>query len=160
MAYHDDLLAQAVKLVHEDPVSPKQASLRRAVSAAYYSVFHMLIAESTSNWNRANLQAALGRAFDHNLMKTASKGVANSDTFPFAGENPAAVAALRFVGLTFTQLQEQRHFAEYNLTRDLSKTDALAQVQSAQKVFTTWQSIRNEQMAQAYLVSLVVKHRS
>ena len=109
MAYHDDLLAQAVKLVHEDPLTPKQASLRRAVSAAYYSVFHILVFESTSNWNRANLQAALGRAFDHNLMKAASLDVANSKTFPFTGENPAAVTALRFVGLTFTQLQQQRH---------------------------------------------------
>jgi hypothetical protein len=160
MAYHDDLLAQAVKLVHEDQVSPKQASLRRAVSAAYYAVFLVLIAESTSNWNRANLQAALGRAFDHQIMKAAAKGVANSDTLPFAGENPVTVTALRFVGLTFTQLQEQRHFADYNLMRDLTHTDALAQVQSAQKVFTAWQSIRNEQISQAFLVSLVVRHRS
>ena len=89
-------------------------------------------------------------------MKAASLDVANSKTFPFTGENPA----LRFVGQTFTQLQQQRHFADYNLTRELDHTDALAQVQSAQKVFTTWPSIRNEQIAQAYLVSLVVKHRS
>jgi len=120
----------------------------------------MLIAESTSNWNKTNLQAALGRAFDHQTMKTASKGVANSDTFPFGGENPTTVTALRFVGLTFTQLQEQRHFADYDLTEDLAHSNALTQVKSAEKVFTMWQSIRNEQIAQAYLVSLIVKHRS
>jgi hypothetical protein len=50
-------------------------------------------------------------------MKTASKGVANSFTFPFIGENPTTVTALRFVALTFNQLQEQRHFADYNLTK-------------------------------------------
>jgi uncharacterized protein (UPF0332 family) len=42
MAYHDDLLDQALKLVHEEPSNPKQAGLRRAVSAAYYAVFHLL----------------------------------------------------------------------------------------------------------------------
>lgn len=160
MAYHDDLLTQALKLIDENPASPKQASIRRAVSAAYYAVFHLLIAESTSYWNKAHLQAALGRAFDHQTMKAASRGVANPATSPFAGENPATVAALRFVGLTFAQLQEQRHFADYNLTKDLPYTEALAQVESAQKVFTAWQSIHNEDIAQAYLVSLVVKHRT
>jgi hypothetical protein len=159
MAYHDDLLSQAIQLVHENPADPRQASLRRAVSSAYYAVFHMLIAESTSNWIRPDLQKALGRAFDHGVMKTASKAIANSTAFPFLRENASTVAALRFVGLTFSQLQEQRHFADYNLIEDLDKMDALSQVVSAQKLFTTWQSIRNEQIAQAYLVSLVVKHR-
>ncbi len=92
-------------------------------------------------------------------MKTASKGVANSDTFPFGGENHTTVTALRFFSLTFTQLQEQRHFADYNPAKDLAHTDALTQVKSAEEVFTMWQSIRNEQIAQAYLVSLIVKHR-
>jgi len=41
MAYHDDLLSQAVHLVHTAPST--KASLRRAVSAAYYAVFHFLI---------------------------------------------------------------------------------------------------------------------
>jgi hypothetical protein len=49
MAYHDDLLTQALQLVRVAP--PTQLTLRRAVSAAYYAVFHFLIAEATSNWN-------------------------------------------------------------------------------------------------------------
>ena len=60
-AYHDDLLAQALSLVHKEPRNPKQASLRRAVSAAYYALFHLLISEAVANWNRVNLRAALGR---------------------------------------------------------------------------------------------------
>jgi hypothetical protein len=43
MAYHDDLLTQALQLVRVTPAS--QLSLRRAVSAAYYAVFHFLIAD-------------------------------------------------------------------------------------------------------------------
>lgn len=38
-----DLLDQASTLAGLDPMKPKQASLRRAISAAYYSVIHLLI---------------------------------------------------------------------------------------------------------------------
>jgi hypothetical protein len=69
------------------------------------------------------------------------------------------VASLRFVALTFTQLQEDRHFADYNLTEDLDPTDALNQAESAEKIFNTWPSIRTDQIAQEYLVSLVVRRR-
>jgi hypothetical protein len=84
MAFHDDLLGQALQLVHENPANPKQASLRRSVSTAYYAVFHLLIAESTANWSRHALQSALGRAFDHSPMKSASRAVLNS-SFPDPG---------------------------------------------------------------------------
>src|SRR5258708_6122369 len=113
MAYHDDLLSQALQLVHVAP--PTQASLRRSVSSAYYAVFHLLIFEATSNWNNATLRTALGRAYDHNTMKTASNRILNTRDFPFTGEDPQIVAKLRFVALTFAQLQEDRHFADYNL---------------------------------------------
>ena len=146
-----------MQLVHTVPST--QASLRRAVSSAYYAVFHYLIAEATSNWNNVQLRTALGRAYDHAIMKTASNRLLNTQNFPFTKKDPQVVASLRLVARTFTQLQEDRHFADYNLTLDLGPTDALNQVKSAEKIFQTWPSIRSDQIAQEYLVSLVVKHR-
>jgi hypothetical protein len=134
MAYHDDLLSQAINLVHTAPST--QASLRRAVSAAYYAVFHFLVAEATSNWNNVKLRAALGRAYDHGIMRTASNRLLNTRDFPFTAENPQVVASLRVVALTFTQLQEDRHFADYNLTEDLGPTDALNQANSLKRSCT------------------------
>jgi hypothetical protein len=155
MAYHDDLLAQALQLVHVWP--PNQLTLRRAESAAYYAVFHFLISEATSNWSNASLRTALARAYDHGVMKTASNRILNSMDFPFSREDPTVVANLRFVARAFSQLQEDRHFADYNLTKDLDRVDALKQVKSAEEIFNTWSSIRGQQIAQAYLVSLLVK---
>lgn len=155
MAYHDDLLAHAVELVHT--VQPTQLTLRRAVSAAYYAVFHLLIAEATSYWGNASLRAALGRAYDHGTMKTASNRILDASKFPFAGEDATAVKNLRFIAQAFNQLQEDRHFADYNLTKDVDPPEALAQVKSAQEILSTWPSIRGRQIAQAYLVSLLVK---
>jgi hypothetical protein len=140
MDYHDDLIAQTLYLVHVSP--PSQLSLRRAVSAAYYAVFHFLISEATSNWSNASLRTALGRAYDHGVMKTASNRILNDKDFPFAGEDPNVVANLRFVARAFSQLQEDRHFADYNLTKDLDPVDALKQVKSAQEIFNTWPSMR------------------
>jgi hypothetical protein len=90
-------------------------------------------------------------------MKTASNRIVSTKDFPFTGENPTVVSSLRFVAQTFSQLQEDRHFADYNLTKNLDPIEALRQVKVAETLFNTWPSIRGEQIAQAYLVSLLVK---
>jgi hypothetical protein len=43
---HDDLQQQALELAGRDPRRPKQANLRRAVSASYYALFHFLVDQS------------------------------------------------------------------------------------------------------------------
>jgi hypothetical protein len=50
MPFADDLLEQAHHLVTREEGEPKQASLRRAVSTAYYALFHLLIDEAVSQW--------------------------------------------------------------------------------------------------------------
>jgi len=49
MSLAKDLLDQANRLARSEKSKPKQASLRRAVSTAYYALFHLLIAEATGN---------------------------------------------------------------------------------------------------------------
>lgn len=46
MALPTDLLAQARLLATREPKRPKQASLRRAISNAYYALFHLLVDQS------------------------------------------------------------------------------------------------------------------
>jgi hypothetical protein len=43
---HEDLFAQAELLAKTDVRKPKQVNLRRAVSSAYYGLFHYLVDES------------------------------------------------------------------------------------------------------------------
>ena len=92
-------------------------------------------------------------------MKAASNRLQDRRQFPFAGEEPAVVAALKAVAKTFSRLQEKRHTADYDNTTFWTRTEALAQVKSAEQAFIIWKPIRSEQIAQAYLVSLVVKKR-
>jgi hypothetical protein len=80
-------------------------------------------------------------------MKTASNRIPNTRDFPVTGEDPAVADGSRLVALTFVQFQDDRHFADYNLTKDLEPTDALTQVKSAENVFAVWSTIRTEQIA-------------
>ena len=157
MAYHDDLLTHALFLVHVQP--PSELTLRRAVSAAYYAVFHLLIFEATEHWDNIGLRTTLGRAYDHSLMKTTSNRILDGREFRYANENPAVVRQLKDLGQGFSQLQEDRHFADYNLTKPLDPGDALRQVKVAEKIFTTLLAIKTDRIVQEYLTLLLVKKR-
>lgn len=157
MAYHDDLLAHALLLVHTQPQS--QLTLRRAVSAAYYAVFHLLVFEATEHWDNIGLRTTLGRAYDHGLMKSTSNRILDGREFPYTNENPHTVKNLRELAQGFSQLQEDRHFADYNLTKPLDPVDALRQVKAAEKIFLALPSIKMEQIVQEYLTLLLVKKR-
>ena len=113
MAYHDDLLSQAFHLVHLNPGNPKQANLRRAVSSAYYAVFHLLTGEMTANYTQRDLRAALARAFNHGVMKNTSREINKPSKYPFNGEDLVKVRTLRNLGILFMNLQDHRHFADY-----------------------------------------------
>ena len=68
-----DLISQARMLANLEAGRPKQASVRRSVSTAYYGLFHFLIEESTSlvvgaaHADVKNRQL-VGRAFVHAKM--------------------------------------------------------------------------------------------
>ena len=72
MKFAEDLLALALYLANLKIEPSRQASLRRAVSTAYYALFHLLISEAMLSWSQAEQRAALGRLFDHGTMLNAS----------------------------------------------------------------------------------------
>ena len=156
MAFHDDLLEQAIQLVHKEPRKPKQASLRRAVSTAYYALFHLLVDQATANWRRADSRMALGRAFDHSHMKNASNRVLN---LKFPDEKPSAIRDLKLVAKTFVKLQELRHSADYDGSVFWTRTEALDSVRSVERAFDCWKAVRKEKIAQEYLVAFLIKQR-
>jgi hypothetical protein len=76
MALANDLLEQAQFLVQREPRRPRQASLRRAVSTAYYAVFHLLATSAASQASPASpagLSERIQRSLEHGAMKEAAK---------------------------------------------------------------------------------------
>jgi hypothetical protein len=62
------MLEQSRDLANREPKRPRQASLRRAVSTAYYALFHLLATETTKNWKRPAERFTLARMFEHTSM--------------------------------------------------------------------------------------------
>lgn len=147
MAYHDDLLRQAFALVHKNPANPTQADLRRSVSTAYYALFHLLISETIMHWRLDSSRDALGRMFEHSLMKKASGRISDSRLFPFTGEDQRVVRDLKTVAQAFGQLQDKRHVADYDNATYWTHTEALREVTTAEKAFSAWQFIQNQKIA-------------
>ena len=121
----DDLLAQADRLVKTSPRKPRQADLRRSISAAYYAVFHALARNcadtlvGTSPANRPNRAwAQTYRALNHGEAKTACKTILNM-AFP---------ETIKDCALAFVELQEQWHAADYDPLVKFWREDALAAV--------------------------------
>ena len=139
---HEDLLEQAIRLATLDVRRPKQANLRRAVSSAYYAVFHLLVDEACrvligAQHNQAPFRQVLGRAFAHGVMKeacksfgggTLRKGVAKGLPVGFA-----IPVEIRDLALAFVDLQEKRHLADYDLTERFKRSDILMLINRAKK---------------------------
>lgn len=159
MAYHDDLLQQAFELAGKNPENPKQADLRRAVSSAYYAVFHLLIGETVANWRLDSSRNGLARMFEHRVMARASERILEPKLFPFVGEDPLVVEKLRRVAEAFSLLQDMRHVADYDNAKVWTDTDAFREIEKAATAFSAWDSIKTEKIAQDYLVSLLIKPR-
>ena len=160
MAYANELLELAQELANLHAAHPHQPSLRRAVSTAYYALFHLLISEATANWRQPELRAILGRVFDHGPMKQAAdKKVAELNNYfkEKPPEGPERTLAYHFYNVTdtFGQAQYHRNEADYNTAREWDLTEVLLHIDGITDAFKSWDIIREEPAAQAYLVSML-----
>jgi uncharacterized protein (UPF0332 family) len=151
MSLAQDLLEQAQHLANRDGADPKQASLRRAVSTAYYAVFHLLIDEAVNNWGIARHRGKLARTFDHGSMKRVCDDCVKS--FYNTGK-PASELPLKEVAQTFLELQLKRHTADYDNSYLWTKADAQKWIDRTAAAFTSWDAIRTQDESQDFLLSL------
>ncbi|MGK4001347.1 hypothetical protein WMF31_01885 [Sorangium sp. So ce1036] len=170
---HDELLEQARNLATYDPRRPRQGNLRRAVSSAYYAVFHLLIHEASARLVghpllgvSAEVNHGVRRWFDHTTMKRVAEWFQGKGTPPALADMtdrtsmsklPRLVSPqLRDVAATFADLQEQRHMADYDLGAPrLTRQGALNTVERAEQAFKDWQHAQNDPLAQLFLLLLL-----
>jgi len=104
---HDDLLDIATHLAQLEKGKPRQTSLRRAISSAYYALFHALAALCANQlvgFSRPwDVYAPIYRTLDHGRAKDILKRI--------SGQRGPQIAA---IGQTFILLQERRHTADYD----------------------------------------------
>lgn len=166
MELHSDLLAQADHLAAKEPKKPKQASLRRAASAAYYAVFHFLIDQATrflvsgGHVHRVVLRHALARCFNHKQMMTVCKAFAGTDNNVWkALFSPPVPPDLVMIASTVVDLQQARHEADYDLTRDFTRSEVRGLITQARQAIHLWPNIAASPHAEGFLLALLINTR-
>jgi hypothetical protein len=161
---HHDLLEQAIHLAKREARRPRQASLRRAVSAAYYALFHLLAAEGAAIMTRGStprLRAQVQRAFAHSEMRRICQHFAGG-TLPepmralvVAPLEPGLVS----VAKAFIRLQEERHTADYDISRQFGRVGVLGLVGIVQAAFADWAAVRTTPNAGVFLTALLLNRQ-
>jgi uncharacterized protein (UPF0332 family) len=163
MPFAEHLLEQAEHLAKREKQRPRQASLRRAVSTAYYALFHLLIHEATGNWKRAAQRPLLARGFEHGRMKAAcEKKRSEIRTHLRTTAPPADLMIARHLFAVvdiFIKSQDLRHKADYDDSTAWTRSEVLTQISKVADAFQSWKVIRNEDLAQDFLIYLLVKDR-
>ena len=140
--------------------APEQASLRRAVSTAYYAAFHLLLQDAS--WRMSSqsslLASQIARAFSHGEMRQVCRAI-QKGTGSFALEPVQSSDALRSVAYDFLFLQEERHRADYDPGALYSSAEAGECVGRVEALFQTWSRIRDSEEANVFCAALLLGTR-
>jgi uncharacterized protein (UPF0332 family) len=159
MGLAEDLLNQAHFLSHHERGRPKQATLRRSISSAYYAVFHLLVANAAMSLvpnKPSGLIAKVSRAFQHGEMKQVCLSFHNGDS-PESVRTllpPKVSKDLQFVAATFVALQQLRHKADYDTGLLFTRAQASEAVNRANELFMAWNRIVKTDEARVFLAAL------
>jgi len=162
-----DLLDQANVLAALDPRRPNQVNLRRAVSATYYAVFHLLIDEALRAFigvpsQNVALSAALARCFKHTEMLKAAEDFAKPTPSKRIrrrlGSTPIDPRVQKLAEL-FRLLQERRHQADYERDVIFTRTEVLTLISRTRRVVDEVEQFRNESSFLLFLLACLVYER-
>ncbi len=159
----DHLLDQADRLTAPPGVgAPRQADLRRAISSAYYGVFHAVVTEAADTFVGKTLRHTpryelVYRSVHHRSLREVCEDVVKPKLpakylryVPKGGFGPDLIALATAV----TELQEKRHSADYDPLFRVRTSDAVLAVATGRTALVRLRSA-NRTRRKAFL-SLVV----
>jgi hypothetical protein len=160
MAYADDLLRFSRQMAELSPNEAHQPSLRRALSSAYYALFHLLICDAVANCTDARFRANLARMFDHGPIKNVCENTVERIKNLFHPNPPSEPERtiqyhLHNVADTFSQAQQNRNDADYNLLKEWQPGQVSLLIEGVEDAFKSWYIIREDQAAKDFLISML-----
>ena len=149
----EHLLQQAVRLIESPQPGPaRQTDIRRAISASYYGIFHMiLIAAADSLVGRVHRRTArygrVYRSIEHKDLKTICD-IAKRPALPagYQAHVPIGgfVPAIKSFADTTLWLQNIRHTADYDPGPRFRAADASTAIASARSAQKDWRMAPDE----------------
>ncbi len=168
MRYCTELRQQARELAG----LKRQGDLRRAVSAAYYSVFHLLLDEFAKQ-----VLPTLRRSVQHGAMAEACNIVIHvhqqqqSSNPKWSFDKPTGVKGTKVivplcgirisvelfeVATNFVALQNARHVADYAHPHRTTRQDVLSELAKCDAIHTAWETCRARRDAKAFLMMFIL----
>ena len=157
----DDLIEIARQLADESVAGvrgrPRQAWLRRAVSAAYYALFHTMArcgADTLAGSTPANRSQPAWRqayrALEHGHARNQCSNKTVMEKFP---------KEIQSIGRTFVQMQRQRHTADYDPSAKYYRGEVMQLIDVTQRDITEFE---NTPIAdrKAFAIYVLLKARS
>jgi hypothetical protein len=171
LALRHDLLEQAFHLALRERGKPKQASLRRAVSSAYYALFHLLVTDGATVLapvQPPGLRNLISRAFSHSRMRQVCTGLIRGNSAQTGNKaipratrellqmplDPSVVVVIQ----AFIDLQEARHDADYDLSLRWNRLQVLELLKAAQQAFQEWVTIRKTANSAVVLAAMLLQN--
>jgi hypothetical protein len=135
----DHLFEQADKLITPQTGRPRQVDIPRAISAAYYAIFHAAITAAADQFvgmtNRDESRyGLLYRSVDHKwlreLCKEVQKSTPSSNFRPYTPPGGFGADVAAFAAAVVT-LQVKRHTADYDIAVRMNRSDAVLAIAEA-----------------------------
>lgn len=150
-----DLIAAARDLVNSASRGrPREANLRRAVSTAYYAMFHCLASCCADTIAGADRHCPAWRqtyrALQHGTARNHCQRTTEVAKFP---------VEIRKFAQTFVDMQQNRHRADYDPTAGFSKAAAIQHIEEAMAAITELGlASRRDRRAFAIYVMLLIRN--
>jgi hypothetical protein len=153
----EDLFKQADALVARGG----QADLRRAISAAYYGLFHFALTEAADmaigTADRSSARYSLVyRSVDHSRLRQLSAQLTNPQNLPLVP--PGGFGRVADFARVAGNLHELRNRADYDPSPEYTVDEAMTAISNAREAVAWFQQGTNEQQ-QAFLTLLLFKPR-
>ncbi len=170
MTHASELVRHARELIGGQYARPGSMSeevvLRRALSSAYYGLFHWLTTAGSMPFLLGGepLRFQAARAFSHTAMRKVCDAYIRSPTRPF----PPGLEHLspsppdtRLIGiaLAFTRLQEGRHVADYDLSVVIEASYVTNVVAIAETALADFDAIQSLPETTVFLTALLLADR-
>jgi hypothetical protein len=149
----------------DDPAYPRPTHLRRAISSAYYALFHELVREAVAHavGDSSAKQAereAVARWYNHSEIRVVSRWVVSQaqgrklpdPVIPLLANPPADWVA---VADAFNDLHDARHEADYDHAATITQQDARNLISLARDAIGRLQGLRGDRVYDSYLLLLL-----